>query len=364
MSWERRPRPRRSPPTSACCDPAPGRRRRRSPRRRRGVRRRVAAASSSPGPRRRWSGANARARRLQRLWSAGATGQRPGAMRPRHGSCCWPARPESARRGLRRGSPRAASRRGRVRARRPLARGDTRSLPAVPRGAAPLRPQRAVRRAPGDSAREYGSELARLIPELRRRAPELPPPVAGRARDRPLPPVRGGGRRCSRRSPRGAGAAGARRPAVGRSADAAAAAPPGAGARTQSRLLILGAYRATEATADEFADALAELRRERLVAQVDIRGLSERETAELVRRADRRRAVARVLARAARRDRGQPVLHRGDRPPPRRGGDHDRPRRRPRAPAVGAARGRQGGDRAAVWRGSTPRRSSGCGWHR
>jgi DNA-binding SARP family transcriptional activator len=29
------------------------------------------------------------------------------------------------------------------------------------------------------SAREYGSELARLVPELRRRAPELPPPVDG-----------------------------------------------------------------------------------------------------------------------------------------------------------------------------------------
>ena len=28
------------------------------------------------------------------------------------------------------------------------------------------------------TAREYGSELARLIPELRRRAPDLPPPPA------------------------------------------------------------------------------------------------------------------------------------------------------------------------------------------
>src|SRR5207302_1218191 len=29
------------------------------------------------------------------------------------------------------------------------------------------------------NAREYGSELARLVPELRRRAPELPPPPSG-----------------------------------------------------------------------------------------------------------------------------------------------------------------------------------------
>ena len=48
------------------------------------------------------------------------------------------------------------------------------------------------------------------------------------------------------------------------------------------RLLILGAYRATEATVDGFTDALAELRRDRLVTTLDIHGLAEHETAELV----------------------------------------------------------------------------------
>ena len=38
-------------------------------------------------------------------------------------------------------------------------------------------------------------------------------------------------------------------------------------------MLVLGAYRATEAHAGGFADALAELRRERLVTQIEVGGL-------------------------------------------------------------------------------------------
>ena len=46
-----------------------------------------------------------------------------------------------------------------------------------------------------------------------------------------------------------------------------------------ARLLILGAYRATEATAESFGDALAELNRERLISEIAVGGLSELETA-------------------------------------------------------------------------------------
>jgi tetratricopeptide (TPR) repeat protein len=55
-------------------------------------------------------------------------------------------------------------------------------------------------------------------------------------------------------------------------------------AASPARLLILGAYRATERRGDTFTNALTELRRDRLASQLDIRGLGEAETAELVRR--------------------------------------------------------------------------------
>ncbi len=132
------------------------------------------------------------------------------------------------------------------------------------------------------SAREYGSELARLVPELRRRAPDLPPPLEAEPeteRYRLFEAV------------------------VGLLAEMSASAPvllvlddlqwadrPTllllrhiARAPDQGRVLVLGAYRATEARIDGFADALAELRRERLVTQIEVKGLAEGETAELVR---------------------------------------------------------------------------------
>ena len=79
-------------------------------------------------------------------------------------------------------------RRRRFRARGSLARGGARSLSAVSRGAAPLRPQRAVLRAPGKCARirdRAGPADPRAPPEGARS------PAAGRRRagDRALPPV-------------------------------------------------------------------------------------------------------------------------------------------------------------------------------
>jgi DNA-binding SARP family transcriptional activator len=132
------------------------------------------------------------------------------------------------------------------------------------------------------TAREYGSELSRLVPELRRRAPELPAPSEGEPeteRYRLFEAV------------------------VGLLSEISAAAPvllvlddlqwadrPTllllrhlARAPDRGRVLILGAYRATEARMNGFADALVELRRERLMSQIEVKGLDEAETAELVR---------------------------------------------------------------------------------
>jgi len=132
------------------------------------------------------------------------------------------------------------------------------------------------------SAREYGSELARLVPELRRRAPELPAPLDAEPeteRYRLFEAV------------------------VGLLTEISATAPvllvlddlqwadrPTllllrhlARAPNSGRVLVLGSYRATEARINGFADALAEFRRERLVTQIEVTGLAEAETAELVR---------------------------------------------------------------------------------
>jgi DNA-binding SARP family transcriptional activator len=131
------------------------------------------------------------------------------------------------------------------------------------------------------SARDYGSELIRLVPELRRRAPEMPAPIDSEpetGRYRLFEAV------------------------VGLLIEISATAPvmlvlddlqwadrptllllrhiarvPGHG-----RVLVLGAYRATEAHSAGFTAALAELRRERLITRIELLGLGEAETAELV----------------------------------------------------------------------------------
>jgi tetratricopeptide (TPR) repeat protein len=131
-------------------------------------------------------------------------------------------------------------------------------------------------------AREYGSELARLIPELRRRAPDLPPPAMDEPeteRYRLFEAVVGLLTEVSRSAP-----------VLLVLDDLQWADQPTllllrhlARATSPARLLILGAYRASEARGYMFTTALAELQRDRLAAQLDIRGLSEADTAELVR---------------------------------------------------------------------------------
>ncbi len=132
------------------------------------------------------------------------------------------------------------------------------------------------------TTREYGAEVARLIPELRRRAPDLPAPVSAEPdtdRYRLFEAVVGLLDEMSARAPVMLvleDLQWADRPTLLLLRHLARAPHP-------ARLLILGAYRVTETTADGFADALAELRHERLVTQLDIGGLTEHETAELVR---------------------------------------------------------------------------------
>jgi DNA-binding SARP family transcriptional activator len=131
------------------------------------------------------------------------------------------------------------------------------------------------------TTREYGSELARLIPELRRRAPELsatPEPEPEPERYRLFEAVVGL-----------LGAISASMPVLLVLDDLQWADRPTllllrhlARAPDPARLLILGAYRSTETALEGFADALADLRREQLISQIDVGGLSEPDTAELV----------------------------------------------------------------------------------
>jgi tetratricopeptide (TPR) repeat protein len=130
--------------------------------------------------------------------------------------------------------------------------------------------------------REYGAELARLVPELRRRVPDLPPPALDEPeteRYRLFEAVVGV-----------LSAISAATPILLVLDDLQWADRPTllllrhlVRAPTPRRLLILGAYRSTETGRAGFPDALADLRRERLVTEVTIGGLSEAETAALVR---------------------------------------------------------------------------------
>ena len=204
----------------------------------------------------------------------------------------------------------------------------------------------------GQTVREYGPELARLVPELRRRAPELPPPVEAEPeteRYRLFEAVVGLLEAISARAP---DPARARRPPLGRPPDAAAAPPPRpraepgppAGPRSPT------GRRRRPATA--FADALAELRRERLADDSSTsRGLSRARDGRARAGADRRRALARrSRARCTRRPRAtRSSSRRSSATSPRPGVRAER-RRRPRAAAGRAARGGQGDDRPAAGR--------------
>ena len=133
----------------------------------------------------------------------------------------------------------------------------------------------------GSIAREYGSELSRLIPELRRRAPDLPPPPdePETERYRLFEAVVGLLTELSQSAP-----------VLLVLDDLQWADRPTllllrhlARATTPARVLILAAYRASERRGERFASAMAELRRDRLAVQLDVGGLSESDTAELVR---------------------------------------------------------------------------------
>ena len=131
------------------------------------------------------------------------------------------------------------------------------------------------------STREYGSELARLIPELRRRAPELPPPPQDEPeteRYRLFEAVVGLLTELSRSAPVLLvldDLQWADRPSLLLLRHLARATNP-------ARLLIIGAYRSAE-RGDTFTSAMVELRRDRFASQLDIKGLSEPDTAALVR---------------------------------------------------------------------------------
>jgi DNA-binding SARP family transcriptional activator len=130
------------------------------------------------------------------------------------------------------------------------------------------------------NARDYGGELARLVPELRRRAPDLPEPIVDEpetARYRLFEAVVGLLASISASTPILLvldDLHWADRPTLLLLRHLVRAADP-------ARLLILGVYRATEVVG-AFADALAELRQERLVVGIEIAGLNQHETAELV----------------------------------------------------------------------------------
>jgi DNA-binding SARP family transcriptional activator len=130
-------------------------------------------------------------------------------------------------------------------------------------------------------AREHGAEVSRLVPELRRRAPDLPLPAEGdpaTERYRLFEAIAGLLAELS------AGA-----PVLLVLDDLHLADKPTllllvhlARAPATARVRILGTYRSTEAAAGAFAEALGQLRAERLVTELELTGLSEPETAALV----------------------------------------------------------------------------------
>jgi DNA-binding SARP family transcriptional activator len=130
--------------------------------------------------------------------------------------------------------------------------------------------------------REYGPELGRLIPELRRRLPELPPADPGDPetdRYRLFEAVAGL-----------LGEMSAAVPVLIVLDDLHWADRPTllllrhlARSPHNTRVLILGAYRGVDQWSEGFEAALGGLRRERLMIQLDIGGLPEEEAAELVR---------------------------------------------------------------------------------
>ena len=267
------------------------------------------AELAARAPTRRWSGAGASSTELERLWPTAA-------------SASELRRPDSAAAGssLLAGDPgigktrlaaelAAARARRRARACSPGARPRRRWSPYQPFLEA-LRHYllNVAARELRATAREYGSELARLIPELRRRAPDLPPPPAAEPeteRYRLFEAVVGLLSAISARAPVLLvldDLQWADRPTLLLLRHLARAPDP-------ARLLILGAYRATEATDEGFADALADLRRERLVSADRHRRPDRARDRGAGAAADGRGAVARVRpARCTQETEGNPFF--------------------------------------------------------
>jgi DNA-binding SARP family transcriptional activator/tetratricopeptide (TPR) repeat protein len=131
------------------------------------------------------------------------------------------------------------------------------------------------------SVSDFGPELARLVPELRRRLPDLAPEAAG--------DPEGERYRLFEAVVALFSAVSVRTPILLLLDDLHWADRPSllllrhlARAREPARLLILIAYR-TEAFDDVLGDVLADLRREGLITQLDVGGLSQPETGALVR---------------------------------------------------------------------------------
>ncbi|MBV9310014.1 MAG: AAA family ATPase, partial [Solirubrobacterales bacterium] len=157
------------------------------------------------------------------------------------------------------------------------------------------------------SMRDYGAELGRLVPELRRRAPQLTTPFEGEPeteRYRLFEAVVGLLGEISSVSP-----------LLLVLDDLQWADRPSllllrhlARSPRSERVFVLGAYRGTEAHVDGFADALYELGREQRVTQFTLTGLGEGETAELVHLRGRGRP-SRSFSRALHREtEGNPLF--------------------------------------------------------
>jgi tetratricopeptide (TPR) repeat protein len=148
------------------------------------------------------------------------------------------------------------------------------------------------------AVRDWGPELVRLVPELSRRLPDLPPASAEpeSERYRLFEAVVGLFTAISSNAPVLLvldDLQWADRPTLLLLRHLARSPEPG-------HLLILVAYR-TEATGEVLGDAMADLRREGLLSQLDVGGLGERETAELVRMRTGE-APSKVFARALHRE--------------------------------------------------------------
>ena len=131
------------------------------------------------------------------------------------------------------------------------------------------------------TAHEHGADLARLLPALRRRMPELPATAAGDTETERY--------RLFEAVASLLGEVSARRPVLIVLDDVQWADRPTlmllrhlARARQTARISIIGAYRATEVWSEGFAAAITGLRHERLLKQIEISGLLERDTARLV----------------------------------------------------------------------------------